>query len=556
MALRLGWAVAALACVCAVPLAQSVPQASVQADEAALLAAGRRIYDEGVLISGEPLRAVRLGGTVVSGADAACRLCHQRSGMGLTEGSVPVPPVTGPALFGKLELATYGRAPRRAPGMRYTDFHFKTRAPYTEASLAATLRQGVTPAGHRFAYMMPSYDLGEADMAALIAYLRQLSAGSAPGADGREMHFATVIASDVDALRRRSFTEVLQTCFDDKFAGGSDAPEASASQRWQLHRWQLEGAPQTWQAQLQARYAAQPVFALVSGLAGETWAPVQAFCEAQGLPCLFPNADAPGTGGRYSFYFFRGVGLEAEVAAGHLLERRQALGLKRVVQISRREGAGAVAADALEAALAGSPLALERRVWPSPEAAADPTAQANLLADLGAGDALLLWLREADLALLDKALPAPPQAGLILVSGVLGGQENTPLGEAWRRRLLMTYPYDPPQRWNRRMDFNLRTWLAQKGIARGDERMQGNTLAACNLLTEGVLRLRGQYLRDYLVEATENYPTQMGNAPAPQAFPRFSLGPGQRFSSKGAYLVRFADAVSRRLTPEGDWIVP
>jgi hypothetical protein len=86
--------------------------------------------------------------------------------------------------------------------------------------------------------------------------------------------------------------------------------------------------------------------------------------------------------------------------------------------------------------------------------------------------------------------------------------------------------------------------------------MQGNTLAACNLLTEGVLRLRGQFLRDYLVEWTENYPTQMGNAPAPQAFPRFSVGPGQRFSSKGAHLVRFAGPASDRLAPEEEWIVP
>ncbi len=38
------------------------------------------------------------------------------------------------------------------------------------------------------------------------------------------------------------------------------------------------------------------------------------------------------------------------------------------------------------------------------------------------------------------------------------------------------------------------------------------------------------------------------------AFPRFTLGPGQRYGSKGGYLMR-VDA-DGRLSPDGDWIVP
>jgi len=88
-------------------------------------------------------------------------------------------------------------------------------------------------------------------------------------------------------------------------------------------------------------------------------------------------------------------------------------------------------------------------------------------------------------------------------------------------------------------------------------RLQGNTLAACNVVSESLLRMNGKFMRDYLVETIENYPTAMGNAPAPEAFPRFSLGPGQRFSSKGAYLVRFVSPQDKRVTPVRDeWIVP
>jgi hypothetical protein len=39
-------------------------------------------------------------------------------------------------------------------------------------------------------------------------------------------------------------------------------------------------------------------------------------------------------------------------------------------------------------------------------------------------------------------------------------------------------------------------------------------------------------------------------------YPRLGLAPGQRFGSKGAYVVRFADPQGKRLVADGDWIVP
>ncbi|HET9701190.1 MAG TPA: cytochrome C, partial [Burkholderiales bacterium] len=313
-----------------------------------------------------------------------------------------------------------------------------------------------------------------------------------------------------------------------------------------LHVWDLEGTPDTWERQLASHYARQPVFAAISGLGGTEWSPVERFCEEQGLPCLFPNVDLPGTdpGRWYSFHYFRGLDLEAAVLAQHIQESR---GLRRVVQIARPEGSGTRGAAALREALAATGIVIEDRAFPG-------DAKTRSLAGLRKGDALVLWLGREDLAALTRS---PPPAVEILVPGMLSGLEHAPLPPPWKRVAVMAYPYDPPGRWNLRMDRNLRPWLAQQGLARSDERLQGNTLAACNLLTESMLRLRGRHFRDYLVEWVENYPSAMGNAPAPQAFPRFSLGPGQRFSSKGAYLVRFAAPDSKRLVPvQPDWIVP
>lgn len=472
---------------------------------------------------------------MVSGREAACVLCHQRSGLGLTEGAVATPPVSGPALFeNRVPPVAMGRL---APGMKLQDYSFRTRPPYDDALLARAIREGVNPAGVRLQYLMPHYELGERDMRALVAYLHTLSAQPSPGVEGGIVHFATIIAPGVEASRRDACLDVLHACF-------AEHPD------WRLHVWTLEGEPASWLAQLRSQYARQPVFAAISGLGGDEWTPVERFCNAEGLPCLFPNVDVPGsdTPGWYSFYFFRGVRLEAAVLAQHLRQEHASGAIRRVVQVARAEGRGARGASALRQDLSGKGVEVVDRPFAG--------GKADLRA-LHRGDALVLWLDAADVAALTKREPVPPGGPAIFVSGLLGGLEDTPLAPAWKKAALMTYPFDPPARRQLRMQRNLRPWLAQHGLQASDERLQGNTLAACNVLSETMLRLREQYQRDHLVEWVENYPSAMGNAPAPEAFPRFSLGPGQRFSSKGAYLVRFVSPEGNRLEPARDeWIVP
>jgi hypothetical protein len=127
---------------------------------------------------------------------------------------------------------------------------------------------------------------------------------------------------------------------------------------------------------------------------------------------------------------------------------------------------------------------------------------------------------------------------------------------AWQRAAVFSYLLDPPGRRELRMQRNLRPWLAGKPVAPADERVLGNALAACNLLTESVARMQGRLVRDRLIEVLEAYPSAMGNAPAPQAYPRFELGTGQRFSARGGYLVRLTDEFPHRLEPVMEWTVP
>jgi hypothetical protein len=304
------------------------------------------------------------------------------------------------------------------------------------------------------------------------------------------------------------------------------------------------------------KLAAEPVFAVISGLGGRTWAPVHHFCQAAKLPCLLPNVALPVVmeGDFYPVYFSRGVLLEADLMASRLTDPAASNNhqppARRLVQIYRRGDIGEPAARALGTAASAAGFKLENRPLRSdtPERT-DRTDLTTALQGLGPDDALVLWLRPADLAALP---PQPPALASTLVSGTLGGLENAPLPTAWRTQVRMTYPLDLPEARKVRMNFPL-GWFKIKQIPVVAERVQTDTYVACGILAETLNEMLDSFVRDYLVERVE---VMLGHRMVNGYYPRLSLAPGQRFASKGGYVVRFADQAGTTLVADGDWTVP
>jgi hypothetical protein len=61
------------------------------------------------------------------------------------------------------------------------------------------------------------------------------------------------------------------------------------------------------------------------------------------------------------------------------------------------------------------------------------------------------------------------------------------------------------------------------------------------------------FQRDYLVERIE---AMLEHRIITGYYPRLALAPGQRFASKGGYIVRFTEPSGARIIADGDWIVP
>jgi hypothetical protein len=543
----LGAGVALVLCGAA-PLAAQLKAASL----------GEEIYRYGRLASGERLRGERAGAPVLRGEAAACAQCHGRSGLGAVEGRIVVPPVTGRLLFHPGERLPLDDDPR-AEEAHHVSPTPRDRRAYDDTTLARAIREGIGPDDRPLDYLMPRFDLDDASMRELIAYLKRLSSARVPGVTDSTLHFATIVTADADPVARDGMLKVLRQYFADKnsfFAGeastalpaGAQPMRLRMARRWQLHVWQLTGAVETWEAQLDARLRREPVFAVISGLAGRTWEPVHRFCERQAIPCLLPNVDLPvdAPGDFYPVYFSQGVLLEARLVAARLARAKTVDAARgRIMQVFRDDDIGAAAAARLREAIPRGPAFVDEAL--EHDAGAHELARA--LRQARAGDTVILWLRAADLA----RLPVPPAGlGAVYVSGLMGGLEHAPLAPSWRALAWIMYPYALPDERSLRLDYPL-GWFRLHGIPVVDERVQVDTYVACSVLVDTVRSMLDEFVRDYLVERTE---AMLDSRIVNGYYTRLGLALGQRFASKGSYLVRFAGPAGARVVADGGWIVP
>ena len=512
---------------------------------------GAAIYRQGVLPSGNPLVGTRTGGGGIEGRAAACVNCHRRSGLGTTEGNIVIPPIIAEYLFRSAAKNNVDMNMPHVSGQR------TQRAPYDDTTLARAIRDGVDPEGRQLNYLMPRFQLDDATMTSLITYLKNLTSGPVPGVTDDTLHFATIITPDADPTERQGMLDVLERFFADKnefIRGGGRRLHTSreilyrVQRKWQLHVWQLSGAADTWPQQLQQKLAAEPVYAVISGLGGGNWAPVHQFCERAALPCLLPNVDLPVVAENdfYPVYFSKGVLLEAALIAHQLRVEKHAEGVHRLLQIYRAGDSGEQAAKALSSTSAADGVRVENRALH----AGDPRrALERFLREARAGDSVMLWLRPNDLAL----LPARPAEGVrVFVSGLMGGLEHAPLRAAWRSVTRMTYPFDLPALRQVRMNYPL-GWFKVRHISVVAERVQSDTYLACGILAETLNDMLDSFVRDYLVERVE---VMLSHRIITGYYPRLGLAPGQRFASKGAYLAHFAQPEGTQLLADGDWTVP
>ena len=512
----------------------STPVAAAEsAAEKANTATGQRLYRQGIGASGEPITAIVTGDVAVLGSLFSCQNCHGRSGMGTSEGTYLVPPIAARFLF----------AASAQP----------SRPAYDQKSLARALRTGVDPAGRALDPLMPRYLLADDEVAALAVYLQGLSTGPVPGVDDKVIRLATVITDDVDVQQRDAVLAVLQTFVEEKNRqtrleserwnrGTTPASKLPTLYReWVLDVWNLSGPSSGWDKQLESRYQRAPVFAMLGGLSAGSWSPIGRFCERHEIPCLFPATDLADAGATdfYTLYFSRGLDLEADLIMSHL----GAHPVADVIQVYCT-AAAARAADTLRSALLQKGVSAENIGFACDDALPAARLAARLAATPGA--AVILWLRRDQLAGLEQPLPA---ARIYLSSTLLERDLDAPLVSAVAP-VFVAHPFRLPGESDSAMA-RFTVWARTRGIEIRYPRLQAEAFFACFATNDALNHVRRYLVRDYLLDSLDHAQALAVYVPV---HPRATLGPGQRFLTKGGYLLPLVDghADSRNAT----WILP
>lgn len=531
---------------------------------------GEQIYIQGTDSSGEPLQGQTEGDIEFKDAHFNCAQCHRRSGYGSSEGGNYVLPITGTSLFNARnfdhadlfkKLFKESQPPLFWARMRSS----YQRPAYTDESLARALREGIDPSGRKLSPLMPRYTLNDRDMASLTAYLKNLSSHNDPGVDENSIYFATVVSKNADPGEKGAmlatiakYTEWMNL----ETQGNLDHPNFSPNYRsdyakafrtWNHQIWELSDNPAAWPQELAAHYKKNPVFALIGGMVEGDWTPIHEFCEKNKVPCLFPLTQLPPVeqSDHYSIYFNEGLLLEAKAIAKYLLKEKRTDSASPFVVVHADDAEGSHPAQVFSQMLnAGKTLNIDsisvkniehfREEWATYQKS-HPQIGTVIVCPGKMGEALLNEMT-AQIQLIDR---------LFLPSQLLPA-DNSKIPPEIASKLYFAYPYELPSAYHPRA-FRVRAWMNTRGLPITHTRVQFNTYYALNLLQFGLEHVVDHFSRDYLLEYIEH---EAENELNPGTFPRLSLGPEQRFASKGAYLVQLDVSGKQPIAPVSSWIVP
>jgi hypothetical protein len=544
------------------PVAGLEPPATLS--KAEIVRLGEQMYRKGILPSGKIMPAFIRGDVDVDSSAFSCSSCHLRAGLGSVEGGVVTPPATGNKLY-----KPYRRPPSLddIPDRDGRIIYAKTvqeRPAYTRESLATALRFGIDPAGQSFNDVMPRYPLSDRDMSILVSYLESLSFEPSPGVSSSEFKFATIITDDVNQEDRQALLEPLQAFIAQKnqqsglykeflnFGYVPTVDMVNSFRKASLDVWDLKGSPATWKTQLAGYYAKNPVFAVLGGISNREWQPIHDFCEAERLPCLFPVTDFPVVSetGWYTMYFNKGYAQEGEAAARYL-NRMENLPGKGVLQIVQDSPAG----RALAAGFQKSWKELERPDVKTLTLTAEKLRDRGVMSRLlrkQKPTALLLWADADIVQALPRLVSLLPSPGMVFLSSSYLGSRGMTISESVRDRVYLTFPYRlTPYVGSKTGGYDAKIPILASAKNFGDRRI---TLRSVTMLQQATLQglnlIYDNLYRDHLLDVIS-----MQMDLIVRDYERFSFGPGQRYVSKGCYIIQLGPGSDPQLLPRSEWVI-
>lgn len=436
-------------------------------------ARGKRIYLEGKSDSGVEIKAL-LSGSEVPASVLPCGSCHGADGKGNPEGGVVPSDIRYEALSRNYQQAN-------AQGRQHP--------PYDEKSLKRAISMGLDPAGNPLHPAMPKYQLTQADMEDLIAYLKKVGDDLDPGLTANSIKVAALLPpGGLQADLPKACAGILRAYFDRVNQGGGVYRRQLQPVFWS----EASGGPSF--AEFLERE--QP-FALTSSFLGEEDQTLRNALLNQKLPlCGAISGRTENSGLRSKYIFYLCSGTEAHAKA--LLDSQFPAGTGKVLLLHADQTAEAALAQRITTPAKARGLQVEALPWPATSNAATIAAAIRLAQP----DAVLYLGGQGDLYQLGTQLAKTGGLPHFLVPGVRMTQNLLELPMAFDGRLTIAYPT-----WTSHVTDlglkELKTLQQQGGVSERFANVQMLCLAAAKVLVEGLQRCGNLLTRERLVSEME-----------------------------------------------------
>ena len=520
--------------------------------------AGKNIYLHGKLSSGEDVIATTVGDVQLTGEQAACVNCHRHSGLGSSEGSTIAPAITGEILFSEQKI----KAHRYQPLTKQAAYELD-RPAYTENSLKNTLMSGVDINGKPLELLMPRYTFAENDYKHLYAYLNSLSINNA-GVTDTTLHIATIIDERVSTDKINTLLSTLERYISDLNAGTRRETERTAQapiqkewlyqgyRKYKLHVWKLTGEPDSWQQQLNNYYDKTPVFAVVSGISKDSWNSIDKFCNTREVPCILPNTKTPGYSADnfYTLYFDAGPYNDASVIARYFknntIENNEA---DNIVQLYDAASYSEIARNTLHEEITSNEIhnitSVSLDTINSKKGIDQYIKNKNTT--------VIIWSESLDSALVEDLSSNKNKIKSVFIPYYLATSSKT------RKKLekigidiFTSYPYVKPSR-EARATIRSSAWAKSRKIDTTEKVVFTNTFTAIKTLMNAIKHTRSHFNRAYIIELIEH---KLDKAVLTGMYPKLTIGPNQRYASRGGFIMKVPDDVSAPLQPVSEWLLP
>jgi hypothetical protein len=301
---------------------------------------------------------------------------------------------------------------------------------------------------------------------------------------------------------------------------------------------------------LEAHLDADPVFALLGGLAAGPWRPIHEFCERRQLPCLFPLTDLPvvSSSDWYTQYFSKGYSQEGQAAARYLhgLEERPKTG--QVLQILQDTPEGRALSDGFRETWQelGEPAAREIRLGPG-ESISPDALRALVARDHPA--AILLWDGAGAFPAVEALADQVGRPGCVMMSSRLLNTQLTALPEKARSFTWLTYPYRDPKD-EPLVSRRANSLLAGLSEHHPETRIATRTFTLLQVFQAALTEMDRNLYRDNLLDRIG-----MQRDYVLPDYLRLSFGPGQRYASKGCFIMQLGPGAEPQLLRRSDWVI-